>query len=131
MRLEYIPIVLGAIVLLIAAAIMYDAASPEQSRPFRERRRRMRAEPNTAGEWLVGLGTACLGAALIGSENWRWGTIAVLSGVVLLVLGAILNRTYLREMLLFRGAARRAEEMETPPEAKNVPGPEEPRLRIR
>lgn len=128
MRLEYIPIVLGVLVLAMAAAIIYDAASPEQMRPFRERRRRQRALPDTAGEWLVGLGTACLGAALIGNEAWRWTTIAVLSGVVLLVLGAILNRTYLREMLLFRGASRRTGEEEIPPDAAKK---DEPRLRIR
>lgn len=129
MRLEYIPIMLGVLVLAIAAAIIYDAASPEQARPFRERRRRQRAELDTAGEWLVGLGTACLGAALIGNEAWRWTTIAVLSGVVLLVLGAILNRAYLREMLFFRGAARRSDESEGPPDARKKEG-EKP-LRIR
>src|SRR5687768_15627203 len=107
MRLEYIPIVLGVLVLLAAAGIIFDAASPEAARPFRERRRRQRAELNTAGESLVGLGVACLGISLIGNEVWRWTTIVVISGVVLIVIGALMNRTYLREMLLFRGAARR------------------------
>lgn len=128
MRLELIPVVLGVIVLLMAAGIIYDAAAPERARPLKERRRRRRAELDTAGEWLVGLGTACLGAALIGNEVWRWTTVAVLSGVVLLVLGAVLNRAYLREMLMFRGAARRTTEMEIPPEARK---PGDPRLRIR
>lgn len=128
MRLELVPVILGVLVLLMAAGIIYDAASPSHVRPFSERRRRARAELHTAGEWLVGLGTACLGAALIGNEVWRWTTIAVLSGVVLLVLGAILNRAYLREMLLFRGAARRTQEMEAPPAArKDI----ESKLRIR
>jgi hypothetical protein len=31
----------------------------------------------------------------------------VLAGVLLLVIGAIMNRAYLKEVLLFRGAARR------------------------
>ena len=127
--MEYIPIVLGVIVLLIAAAIIYDAASSQYTRPFKERRRRQRAELNQAGEWLVGLGTACLGASLIGNETWRWTTIAVISGVVLLFLGAIMNRTYLREMLLFRGASRRADESETL--APDASKPDKPRLRIR
>ncbi|MEO8577815.1 MAG: hypothetical protein ABI556_13985, partial [Gemmatimonadales bacterium] len=105
-----------------------DAAAPENVRPFKERRRRRRAELDPAGEWLVGLGTVCLGAALIGNEMWRWTTIAVLSGIVLLVLGAIMNRAYLREMLFFRGAARRTMEMEVPP----APSPKtERKLRIR
>lgn len=129
MRLEHIPIVLGVLFCLIAAGIIYDAAASGYVRPHRERRRRQRAELDTAGEWLVGLGTACLGAALIGGERWRWTTIAVLSGVVLIVLGAILNRSYLREMLLFRGAARRTGEMEVPPEAGRKDG--DPPLRIR
>ena len=117
MRLEYVPAMLGVLVLLFAAGILYDAISPEHAKPFRERRRRQRAELSVPGEWLVGLGTGCLGAALIGGEDWRWTTIAVISGVVLLVLGAILNRSYLREMLLFRGAARRTAETEIPPVA--------------
>jgi hypothetical protein len=33
----------------------------------------------------------------------------VLAGSALLVIGAIMNRTYLREVLLFRGAARRGQ----------------------
>ncbi|HEX2721748.1 MAG TPA: hypothetical protein VHM24_02440, partial [Gemmatimonadaceae bacterium] len=105
-----------------------DAAAPDHVRPFRERRRRQRAEIDPAGEWLVGLGTACLGVALIGNEVWRWTTIAVLSGVVLVVLGAVLNRAYLREMLLFRGASRRTEEMEAPPAPRP---PSDSKLRIR
>ena len=118
MRLEYIPIVLGTIVSLMAAFIIYDAVSPGAARPFRERRRRQRAELDVPGEWMVGLGTACLAAALFGGEGWRWTTIAVLSGVVLIVLGAVLNRSFLKEMLLFRGAARRTGEMEVPPDLK-------------
>ena len=128
MKLEQVPIVLGVLLCLIAAGIIYDALSPEAGRPFRERRRRQRAEINTPGEWLVALGTACLGASLIGRDDWRWGTVAVLAGVALLVLGGILNWAFLRETLLFRGASRRTEETETPPDAKKK---DEPRLRIR
>jgi cell division protein FtsW (lipid II flippase) len=108
MRLELIPVLLGVLVLAVAGGILYDAASPYDQRPHQERRRRQRAEIDTAGEWLVGLGVACLGISLIGNEVWRWTTLAVLSGIVLVVIGAILNRQFLREMLLFRGAARRS-----------------------
>lgn len=125
MRLEFLPVVLGVLVLLVAAGIIYDAVSPEEKRPFRERRRRQRAELDKPGEWMVALGMICLGASLIGNELWRWTTISVISGVVLLVLGAIMNRTYLREMLMFRGASRRTEENEIP--AK----PDQSKLRIR
>jgi hypothetical protein len=50
-----------------------------------------------------------MAAALMGRDTWRWGTISVLAGSVLLILGATMNRKYLKEVLLFRGAARRGE----------------------
>jgi len=128
MRLEQFPIVLGVIFCLLAVGIIYDAVSPEVVRPFRERRRRQRAELSKSGEWFVALGTASLGAALIGRDEWRWGTVAILAGIGLLVIGAILNRGFLKEMLLFRGSARRTEEMEVPPD---VAKRDEPKLRIR
>lgn len=119
---------IGVLVALIGAAIIYDAVSPEASRPFRERRRRQRAEIDTPGEWLVALGTIALGVSMIGNEVWRWTTVVVIAGVVLIVIGAIMNRAFLKEMLLFRGAARRTEEHETPPIAH---AEDQPRLRIR
>lgn len=128
MKLEQVPIVLGVLVCLIALAVVYDAIKGDTVRPVRERRRRQRAEINTPGEWLVAIGTACIGASLIGRDDWRWGTVAVIAGATFLVLGGILNRSFLKEMLLFRGAARRTEEMEVPPVAEIE---NEPRLRIR
>ena len=129
MKLEQVPLVLGVLVCLLALGIIYDAVSPAAARPFRERRRRQRAEINTPGEWLVALGTASLGISLIGGEDWRWATIAVIAGVVLLLLGVAMNWSFLREVLLFRGAARRTEEMEVPPDTIKREG--EPKLRIR
>jgi hypothetical protein len=38
MRLEYVPVVLGVLVLFVAAGLIYDAVSPDERRPFRERR---------------------------------------------------------------------------------------------
>ena len=128
MRLEQLPILVGVLVLLIALAIGYDSMSAEERRPFRERRRRQRAELNRGGELLVAMGTASMAAALIGRDSWRWGTIAVFIGTALLIAGASLNRTFLREMLLFRGAARRATKDEAPPEARDVT---QPKMRIR
>jgi hypothetical protein len=114
-KLEQIPIVIGVIVLLVALAIGYDAFSSEEKRPFRERRRRRRADLNRGGELLVALGTASMGVALIGRDSWRWGNIAVFAGVALLVAGTSLNRQFLKELLLFRGASRRATGDEAPP----------------
>jgi len=127
-KLEQIPILLGIIVLLIALAIGYDSVSPEERRPFKERRRRKRADLNRGGELLVAMGTASMAAALIGRDSWRWGTIAVFVGVALLLAGALLNRPFLREMLLFRGASRRATPNEAPPVADDATPPN---MRIR
>ena len=107
MTLEQFPIVLGVIVALIGLTIALDAWQAGGVAPLRERRRRTRAVPHKAGQTLVALGTLCMAAALIGRDTWRWGTISVLAGSSLLIIGAIMNRVYLKEVLLFRGAARR------------------------
>jgi hypothetical protein len=126
MRAEQIPIILGILVALIGFTIALDAWQTGGVAPFRERRRRTRAVPHKAGQTLVALGTLCMAAALIGRDTWRWGTIAVLTGSVLLILGAIMNRAYLKEVLLFRGAARRGESIkdqrlhQTPPKGTRI-----------
>ena len=107
MRLEQLPIILGVLIALIGLTIALDAWQAGGVAPLRERRRRARALPHKAGQTLVALGTLCMAAALMGRDTWRWGTITVLAGSALLVLGAFMNRQYLREVLLFRGAARR------------------------
>jgi hypothetical protein len=107
--LEQLPILLGVIVALIGLTILVDAWQGGGVSPLRERRRRTRAVPHRAGQSLIALGTLGMAAALMGRDTWRYGTISVLGGVVLLVIGAIMNRAYLREVLLFRGAARRGE----------------------
>jgi hypothetical protein len=109
MRLEQLPILIGVLIALLGLTILLDAWQAGGVAPLRERRRRARAVPSKAGQSLVALGMLCMAAALIGRDTWRWGTIAVLAGITLLVIGAILNRTYLKEVLLFRGAARRGQ----------------------
>jgi len=109
MRIEQFPIILGVLVALMGLTIALDAWQAGGVAPLRERRRRTRAVPHKAGQTFVAIGTLCMAAALIGRDTWRWGTISVLAGSVLLILGAIMNRAYLREVLLFRGAARRSE----------------------
>jgi hypothetical protein len=109
MRLEQLPILIGVLIALLGLTILLDAWQAGGVAPLRERRRRARAVPNKAGQSLVALGTLCMAAALIGRDTWRWGTIAVLAGIMLLLIGAVLNRTYLKEVLLFRGAARRGQ----------------------
>ncbi|MEO8909980.1 MAG: hypothetical protein ABI408_07100 [Gemmatimonadaceae bacterium] len=107
MRLEQLPILIGVLIALVGLSILLDAWQTGGVAPLRERRRRTRAVPHKAGQTLVAIGTLCMAAALIGRDTWRWGTISVLAGSALLVIGAIMNRTYLKEVLLFRGAARR------------------------
>lgn len=109
MTLEQIPIVLGIVVALIGLTMALDAWQAGGIAPFRERRRRVRAVPHKAGQTLVAIGTVCMGIALIGRDTWRYTNITVLLGILLLVTGAIMNRVYLKEMLLFRGAARRGQ----------------------
>jgi len=109
MRLEQLPILLGVLVALIGLTILLDAWQAGGVAPLRERRRRTRAVPHKAGQSLVAMGTLCMAAALIGRDTWRWATISVLAGSALLIIGAFMNRQYLKEVLLFRGAARRGQ----------------------
>ncbi len=109
MRLEQLPILLGVLVALIGLTILLDAWQTGGVAPLRERRRRTRAVPHKAGQTLVAIGTLCMAAALMGRDTWRWATISVLAGSALLIIGAIMNRQYLKEVLLFRGAARRGQ----------------------
>ena len=109
MRLEQLPILLGVLVALIGLTILLDAWQAGGVAPLRERRRRTRAVPHKAGQSLVAIGTLCMAAALMGRDTWRWATISVLAGSALLIIGAIMNRQYLKEVLLFRGPARRGQ----------------------
>jgi hypothetical protein len=117
MRLEYVPIILGVLVLLAAAGVVYDAFVPEGLHRFRERRRSARAERSRQGQALIGAGMAAMAAALIGSDVWRFGTVAVLLGAALLAAGGFMNRGYFKETLLNRGAARRRDPDDRPPDS--------------
>ena len=114
MRLEQIPLFIGVVVAILGLGLILDAQLPEGFSQSRERRRRERAERNRLGETLVGLGVIAMAAALIGRDTWRFGTLSVLAGVVLLGAGAWFNRDYLREIFTFRGAARRGEKRSEP-----------------
>lgn len=123
MRVELVPVILGCILLLIGASILYDAWGAAPGRPRRERRRRRRAPVDTRGEALVGFGVILLGTALIG-RDWRFETLTVLAGTMLVVWGGLRNWRYIRETLFFRGAARRRTE-------EREPEPKPDKLRIR
>ena len=107
MRLEYLPIVFGAIIALGGIFLVADAWLPDRNVRVEERRRRERTERHRGGEAVIGLGILALGAAIIGRDAWRGSLYAVGVGGALLMVGALMNRAYLREQLDFRGPARR------------------------
>jgi hypothetical protein len=108
MRLEYLPIVFGAIVALAGLGLVADAWLPDRDvLHSRERRRRVRAERHRGGEACVGLAVMLLGAALIGRDTWTISVWLAAAACVFIIAGALLNRRYIREQLDFRGAARR------------------------
>jgi hypothetical protein len=122
MRLEQIPLFIGVVVAIVGLGLVLDAQLPEGFAPSRER-----VERHRGGETLVGLGIMAMAAALIGSDTWRFGTVAVLVGAVLLAAGGWLNREYLREIFLFRGPARRGEKRTVPrPESTPTPATARP-----
>lgn len=102
-----IPLILGVLVAVVGLAILADAWLPEDM-PFRtERRRSERAERNLAGEAAIGVGVLCMAAALIGRDTWDYSIVAVIAGTALFVVGAVMNRTFLKDRITNRGALRR------------------------
>jgi hypothetical protein len=113
MRLEQLPLFIGVVVAILGLGLVLDAQLPEGFSQSRERRRRERVERHRGGETLVGIGILAVAATMIGGDTWRFGTLSILIGAVLLAAGGWLNRQYLREVLLFRGPARRGEKRTT------------------
>ena len=107
MRVETIPVILGILVALAGVGIVADAWLPERVVRRGERRRSARAERHKGGEAALGLGMLCMAAALIGRDTWGYGTVAVIIGTLLLLVGAWLNREYMKERITNRGALRR------------------------
>jgi hypothetical protein len=117
-RVETIPLVLGVLVALLGAGLIADAWLPERVLYRSERRRRARAERHLGGEAAIGLGVLCMAAALLGRDTWRYGTVVVIAGTLLFVVGAWLNRAYLRERISNRGELRRGAPKPDEPAAK-------------
>ena len=110
-----IPLIIGVLVALLGLAILADAWLPEEM-PFRtERRRAEREERSLGGEAAIGIGVLCMAAALIGRDSWDYSIVAVIVGTVLFVMGAFMNRRFLRDRLVNRGSLRRAKPGEGPP----------------
>ncbi|MEO8563827.1 MAG: hypothetical protein ABI601_17240 [bacterium] len=107
MRVETIPLILGILVALVGVGLLADAWLPENI-PFRkERRRRAREERHLLGEAAIGVGVLCMAAALIGRDSWRYGTVAMILGAVMILIGGVLNKRFFRDRIVNRGALRR------------------------
>lgn len=100
MRLETIPLVIGVLLGLIALGLVFDAWAPDNIVVPEERRRRLRRERDRFGEALVGLGVLGMAAAFVGRDTWRYNTITVIAGSLLLLFGVIRNGRYIREVFV-------------------------------
>lgn len=107
MRIETLPLILGILVALLGIGIIFDAWTPDAPSVSPERRRRPRIERHRNGEALIGFGVLALAAAFIGRDSWRYSVLVVIIGAVFLLVGAILNRQYVRELFVNRGPLRR------------------------
>jgi hypothetical protein len=107
LRLESVPVVAGVLIGLVGLALLLDAALPEDFIASRNRRRRERSKLSAGGEGCIAMAIMCMAAALIGRDSWRYGTLTVILGALLFVIGAALNWSYLHERITNRGALRR------------------------
>ena len=123
MRVETIPLIIGIIVALVGLAILADAWLPEDMSFGTDRRRQERTERSIGGEACLGLAVLCFAAAIIGRDTWRYGTVAVIAGSVLFVIGAFANRRFLRDRIVNRGALRRGGLADRERAARNKPKP--------
>jgi hypothetical protein len=100
MRLEHIPIILGLLFVAAGIALIADALLREQPLMMHDRRKRERAPRHRGGQAAIGLGAIAVAAALIGRDEWRYGTVAVLLGVVAFGVGVWLNWRYVIDFML-------------------------------
>jgi MFS family permease len=123
LRVETIPLILGILVALVGLGILADAWLPENI-PFRkDRRRRPRTERSLGGEAAIGIGVLCMAGALIGRDTWRYSTVVMIVGALMVLVGAVLNRSFFRDRIVNRGELRRG--------GAPKPEPPEPKDRIR
>ena len=123
MRIEAVPLIVGALLALLGLGLLADAWIPEEVAPFRERRRRPRTERSLGGEAMIGLGVLCLAAAIVSRDGWDYVNVAIIAGAVLLLIGVWMNRRYLRDRFVNRGALRRDEDGRTQQHEKDAPPP--------
>lgn len=106
MRLETVPLILGVLIGAVGLALVLDAWLKDELIIRTERRRRPRRERHRFGEALVGFGVLAMAAAFLGRDAWRYSTVVVIAGAVLLLWGARLNASYLRGAFARPGGPR-------------------------
>lgn len=112
MRIETLPIVLGAVVGLVGLGLLLDAWFADETVFRTERRRRPRRDRDRWGEALLGLGSLAVAAALFGRDTWRYSILTVIVGSVFLLWGLKRNGAYIRDVI---GRAGHAGSRESPP----------------
>src|SRR5918995_1255452 len=100
MRLEHIPLILGLLFVVAGVALIADALLREQPLMMTDRRKRSRAPRHRGGQVAIGAGTLFVAAALFGRDGWRYGTLAMLLGVIAFSTGVWLNWGYVKAFML-------------------------------
>jgi hypothetical protein len=118
MRIEIIPLIVGLVLALVGAGLVFDAWTPDELLVKRERRRRKRTERHRGGEASIGLGVLGMAAAFIGRDTWRYSVVAVIAATLLLLYGVVRNWRFFGELIANRGALRRRPE---PPTGESQP----------
>jgi hypothetical protein len=99
MRIEILPIVLGAVLGIIGLGLLFDAWAADGATGTVERRRLPREGRDRKGEALLGLGVLAMAAAFFGRDTWKYSIITVIAGAVLMLWGIKRNGSYLRGVL--------------------------------
>jgi hypothetical protein len=128
-RVEVIPLIFGGLAALVGLGLLADAWIPEDMTRIRERRRTVRTERSLGGEAAIGVGMLCVAAALIGRDTWDYVTVAIIAGAILLIIGSWMNRRFLHDRIVNRGALRRGEPGRTARHEKDAPPPGRTRIR--
>ena len=108
-----LPLVLGGLLGLVGLLLIFDAWAPDDIVASPERRSRPRRERDRFGEALVGLGVIAMAAAFVGRDTWRYTTVTVIAGAVLLLWGIKRSSPYIGEIFT-RGDRKKPKLVEGP-----------------
>lgn len=100
MKIETLPLIVGAIVGIVGLLLLFDAWTPDETVIPRERRRAARSERSRGGETAIGFGVLCLAAAILGRDTWPYTIVSAIAGAVLVLVGGIMSRRYIKGRLV-------------------------------